>query len=289
MTENALAKIKIVLAMLIFGTIGIVVKNISLPSSAIALSRAAIGSLFLCVLMLLTRKKFSFSALKNNLGVLLVSGALLGGNWVLLFEAYKYTSVSVATLCYYFAPIFVICLSPLLLKEKLNKLRILGVIVAIVGIAAVSGIFGGIGKLSAKGVLLGLSAALFYAGVVMLNKKLVGMSSYEITLTQLAVSFAVLTLYAVLTKDILAFESIDKSSLLWLISAGVIHTGIAYALYFGAIKAVKAQSAAILGYVDPVVAIILSAILLGERLGAIEIIGAILILGSTLMCELTDK
>lgn len=284
-----LAKIKIIVAMVIFGTIGIVVKNISLPSSAVALSRAAVGSVFLCLLMLVTGKKISFGAIKKNLVVLLLSGAFLGCNWVLLFEAYKHTSVSVATLCYYFAPIFVMVLSPILLGERLSKLRALGVALAIIGTSAVSGIFGGVGNVSARGVLFGLAAALLYAGVVMLNKRFSGMSSYEITLTQLAVSFAVLLIYTLVTKEIFAFAGVDKTSLLWLAVAGIVHTGIAYALYFGAIKSVKAQTAAILGYVDPVVAIVLSAFLLHEGLGFMEIAGAVLILGATLMCELTDK
>jgi drug/metabolite transporter (DMT)-like permease len=180
-------------------------------------------------------------------------------------------------------------LSPFFLGEKLSKLRALGVAVAIVGMVAVSGIFSGGAHVDLRGVLLGLAAAMFYAGVVMLNKKLTGMSSYEITLTQLVISFAVLALYTLFTGDILAFGELDGISLIWLLVAGVVHTGLAYALYFGSIKALKAQTAAIFGYVDPVVAIILSAIVLGDRMGVFEIIGAVLILGATLVCELSDK
>ena len=288
---NTTSKSRVMLlsAVCIFGTIGILRRYIPLSSSLIALVRGVVGSLFLVLVLCFTKKKLNKPAIQKNFLLLCLSGIAIGFNWILLFEAYKHTSVSVATLCYYFAPIFVMVLSPILLGERLSKLRALGVALAIIGIAAVSGIFGGVGNISARGVLFGLAAALLYAGVVMLNKKLGGMSSYEITLTQLAVSFAVLLIYTLVTKEIFAFAGVDKTSLLWLAVAGIVHTGIAYALYFGAIKSVKAQTAAILGYVDPVVAIVLSAFLLHEGLGFMEIAGAVLILGATLMCELTDK
>ena len=106
-------------AILIFGTVGVLKHYIPLPAALVALIRGVLGALFLILFMLVSKKKFSFAAVKNNLLILLLSGGCIGINWLLLFEAVD-ISVSVGTLCYYTAPIFVILFSPLLLKEKLT-------------------------------------------------------------------------------------------------------------------------------------------------------------------------
>ena len=281
------SKLQLILSMVIFGTIGIFRKHIDLPSSILALARGFIGMFFLLAIILLKRNKLSFSALKANFIYLLLSGAFIGFNWILLFESYNYTSVAVATLCYYMAPVIVIILSPIILREKLSSVKIVSVVVALIGMIFVSGVLknGFISLSEMKGVLFGLGAALFYACVIILNKKITHISPFDKTIYQLGLAGVVLLPYTYFTED---FSSVilDIKSLSLLLVVGIIHTGITYYLYFGSLSGLDAQTAALYSYIDPIFAIILSAILLKESMGIYEIIGTILILGSTIFCEL---
>lgn len=281
--ENA-ARFKLVVSMLIFGTIGIFRNYIPLPSSVIAFVRGAIGMLFLLLVIALKREKINFGAIKNKLLLLCLSGAFIGANWILLFEAYRYTSVATATLCYYMAPVFVIIVSPFILKEKLTAKKILCTLSAILGMVIISGVFGNTGS-DIKGVFFGLGAAALYATVVILNKFIKGISDTEKTLIQLGSAAITILPYVLLTENIVSL-SLNTASLLLLITVGIIHTGLAYTLYFGSIEHIKAQTAAMLSYLDPVIALILSALLLREGFTFAQLMGSILILGAAFISEM---
>ena len=276
--------------MIIFGTIGIFRKNIDIPSSVLAMARGFIGMFFLFVVTLLKRNKLSFSALKSNFVYLLLSGAFIGFNWILLFESYNYTSVAVATLCYYMAPVIVIILSPFVLKEKLSCIKIISVVVALIGMFFVSGVHkSGLGSMQEmKGILFGLGAALLYACVILLNKKIKFISPFDKTIYQLGIAGIVLLPYSYITEDFSSIK-LDIKSICLLLVVGIIHTGITYYLYFGSLSGLDAQTAALYSYIDPIFAIMLSALLLKETMGVFEIIGTVLILGSTLFCELSPS
>ena len=276
--------ISLISSMVIFGTIGIFRKYIPFSSSVVAFFRGAIGAIFLSAVILLRREKINLAAIKKNLALLCFSGAFIGINWILLFEAYRYTSVSTATLCYYTAPIFVVIASPFVLKEKMTLKKTLCAIVAIVGMIIISGIFSD-GGAAVRGVLFGVSAAVFYALVVLLNKFIKSVSDYEKTLIQLAGAAIVVLPYILLTERIGDIQ-LKGSYALMLLFVGILHTGIAYTLYFGSIGHISAQTAAIFSYIDPVVALILSALLLREEFGLTQLIGSILILGAAIICEL---
>ncbi|MBQ1275055.1 MAG: DMT family transporter [Cellulosilyticum sp.] len=288
--KQAKAKLMLILAMFIFGTIGIFRKYIPLPSSVIALARGSIGMLFLLVWVLLKGEKISFQAIKKNRLFLGLSGFFLGFNWILLFEAYQYTSVATATLCYYMAPIMVILVSPFLLKEHLSRKKMLCVSVALVGIIFVSGVTEvGMSHLSeVKGILFGLGAALFYASIMLLNQKIKDISAYDKTITQLGIASIVLLPYTLMTENISEI-TLTPISMIMLIIVCVIHTGIAYALYFGSMGDLKAQTIALFSYIDPIVAIILSALFLKEHMSIMGAVGAVLVLGATLISELPEK
>ena len=290
MSKNSVEKLKLTTSMGIFGSIGIFVRYIPLPSSILALARGGIGVLFLLLLMIATGQKLSFQAIKRNRIILLLSGTAIGVNWILLFEAYHFTTVATATLCYYLAPALVIIFSPLVLREKLTVKRLLCVVVALGGMVFVSGVLEtdtpDITEL--KGIFLGLGAAFFYAAVILLNKKLHDISAYDKTVMQLGVSTLVLLPYTFLTQS-LDLASISWQVILLLVLVGVVHTGGAYALYFDSMKALNAQTVAIFSYIDPLVAILLSAIILQEGLGVTGIIGAAMILGATFVSELTSR
>lgn len=242
--------------------------------------------LFLLLVILLKGWKLSFPSIRKNLPVLLASGTCLGFNWILLFEAYQYTSVATATLCYYMAPVIVIFVSAAVLKERLTGKKLLCCGAALLGMVLVSGVFeaGFAGMAEMKGILLGLSAAVFYAGVILFNKKLKGINAYDKTITQLAVSSVVLLPYTIVMEDwgAVVFTPVILGMLL---VVGILHTGVAYALYFGSMGGLKAQTIALYSYLDPVLAILLSALFLQEKMSAAGIAGAVLILGATMLSE----
>jgi len=284
------ALFKLVFTMVLFGTIGIFVRYITLPSSLIALVRGIIGTLYLLVVIVVVkRQKIDARAVKKNLALLIISGVAMGFNWILLFEAYNYTTVATATLCYYLAPIFVIVASPILLKEKLTLKQIICVIVALIGMVFVSGVLEiSISITETRGIIFGIGAAVLYASVIMLNKVIKDITAYDKTILQLAAAATVLIPYCAFTIDFTTLQA-DGMAIAMLLVVGILHTGIAYAMYFGAIKELKTQTAAILSYIDPVVAVLLSAVLLKEGLGITGFVGAVLVLGSTLVSSVSLK
>ena len=286
--NNNKEKMMMIGAMTIFGTIGIFRKYIPLPSSLLALARGIIGTAFLLFLVLaVKRDKLSIEAIKRNFVFLVVSGAFIGFNWILLFEAYQYTTVATATLCYYMAPVIVVLVSPFLFKERLTLLKAICVAVALAGMVFVSGIpqsgFGGMSEL--KGILLGLGAATLYAIVVILNQYIKDIPAYDKTIMQLGTAAIAILPYTLLTENF-ADISFTPVAVLMLIFVGIVHTGIAYTLYFGSMSGLKAQTIALFSYIDPVVAIILSAVILQENIGLWGVIGAVMVLGSTMVSEL---
>lgn len=288
-THETIAMAKLVLAMFIFGTIGIFVRHIPLPSSVIGLTRGALGSLFLLILVLWKEKSLAVADIRRNRLILFFSGSFIGINWILLFEAYRHTSVAIATVCYYLAPVFVILASPLILKEKLTPRKLLCAAAAMLGLIFVSGVLErnpDVGY-DPRGILFGVGAAVFYAGVVLLSKQLKEISAYDTTFVQVGVATLVLLPYTLLTVEPgeLHFSPL---TILLLVIVGILHTGFAYGLYFGALKVLKAQTMAIFSYIDPIVAILLSALLLRENLGLLGILGAGLVLGSTFISERKD-
>ena len=284
------ARLKVIASMFIYGTLGLFVRHIPLPSSVIAMVRGLVGSLFLLLVVLLRRSQLAWPAIRRVLPRLCVTGAMLGFNWILLFEAYRYTTVATATLCYYMAPILLVVLSPFVFGERMTLRKLLCVLAALLGMIFVSGVAEGglpaVGEL--KGVLLALSAAVLYTLIVISNKKLRGLSAYERTIMQLIISALILLPYNLLTG---AFGSaaLPARALILLLAVGVVHTGLAYYLYFGSMEDLPSQTLAILSYIDPVVAVLLSALVLREPLGATGLAGAVLILGAALICELPEK
>ena len=273
-------------AMVIFGTVGIFVRYIGLPSATIAFFRGTLGVVFLLAVMAHTGKKLHRQSIRENLPLLILSGAAIGGNWILLFEAYRYTTVAVATVCYYLAPMFLVLASPLL-GERLTGKKLALSAVALVGMVFVSGVLDS-GATGFRGVALGVGAAALYASVMFMNKRLGPLSAYDKTVVQLAAAAVVILPDCLLTGGF-ATAQVSLTGYVLLGVVGIVHTGFAYWLYFGALGRLPSQKVAIFSYLDPVVAILLSALWLREPLGWQEFIGAALILGSALCSELAGK
>lgn len=277
----------LIVSMCIFGTVGIFRRYIDLPSSLIALVRGLLGTGFLGGYLLLRRQLLDQQAIRKNFLLLLASGAAIGFNWIFLFEAYCCTSVATATLCYYLAPILVILASPVVLGEKLTVRKGLCALAALTGMVFVSGIpeAGLPGLSESKGILFGLAAAVLYASVILMNKKMTAIPSLDQTIFQLGFASAAMVPYVLLTVSP-AVLSFDAISVVMLCILGAVHTGLAYLLYFGSMGRLKAHTVALFSYIDPVLAILLSSLLLKEPLTPGGILGAILILGAACISQL---
>lgn len=280
-------KLKIILAMLIWGTVGVFIKNIALNSIEIAFYRSIIGAIFIIILSIAQKEKWDKEDLREDLKILIPSGAALGAGWVLLFQGYKNTNISIATLSYYIAPVFIVILSIIVLKEKITLKKILCIIVAIIGLLLVLDIKS-IENIGDNNHLLGISysvmAAVFYAIVVILNKFIRKLSGFKVTIVQLLVSTIILLPLTIMNST-RSLISLDALSLGLLLFVGIVHTGIAYLLYFSSVKEIEGQSIAILSYMDPIFALLIAGLFLGEKMSIIQLFGGILILGSAYISE----
>ncbi len=281
------ARLMLIISMVVFGTLGPFVRYIPLASGELALYRAIMAALLIGAFLLVTGQKIPFKHIKKELPLLLASGMAMGINWMLLFEAYKYTSVSVATLSYYFAPVIVTVVCPFLFREKLTGKQVLCFVMSTLGLILITGI-GGMGKSDTDfiGILFGLGAACFYATVILLNKFIKQVAGIHRTFLQFVAAIIVLAPYVGFTSGV-NLKILDAPGWIALLIVGIVHTGITYCLYFSSLKELPGQKAAILSYIDPLVAVLVSVCVLGETLTFAQLIGGILILGFTLWNEIS--
>ena len=289
MKKNLSARTMLIISMSVFGTIGLFVRNIPLPSGEIALYRAVLAMILIGSFLGATKQKIPFDKIKKEIPLLVLSGVAMGFNWILLFEAYKYTTVSVATLSYYFAPVIVTIACPILFKEKMKAKQWICFVMSTLGIVLITGI----GDLSQgdshiKGILFGLGAATLYATVILVNKFIKNVDGIHRTFLQFMASVIVLVPYVALTDGV-NLASLDFKGWGFLLVIGIVHTGITYCLYFSSLKELPGQKAAILSYIDPLVAVLVSVVILNEKMTFMQIMGGILILGFTLWNEIPSK
>jgi drug/metabolite transporter (DMT)-like permease len=280
--------VKIILPVILWGSIGVFVKQINLPSLEIAFLRAVIGASVVGLAGFRLRQK-NIEYTKQNIAFLLMAGAAIGLNWIFLFQSYRFTTLANATLSYYFAPVFVVLLSPLVLKEKFTPAKLISVAGAIGGLFLILNSQGSdIGNHydHFKGISYGLGAAVLYASVILFNKKMRSLPVYEMTLAELCVASLILFPF-IIARNNLHLDNVQIGSLIPMLILGILHTGLAYLLYFSGLKQIKAQSAALLSYLDPISAVIFGALLLREPINCWQVVGGILILISTLYGELT--
>jgi drug/metabolite transporter (DMT)-like permease len=272
-----------VASMVIFGTIGGIVRFINLPSSEIALIRGLLGVLCLLPVLLFTTRKEVLRDLWSNAPVLLLSGIALAGNWILLFEAYRNTTIALAALSYYSAPVIVMILSPFVLKEKISPLKAVCIGITLVGMVLVGRVDQNLNDPhnSFVGVMFGFSAAVCYAPLMLLNKFIKHRGGLETTVPQLFISALVLLPYVLLSGAMKPLSQFDVSLLL-LIILGLVHTGLGFLLFFIGLKGLQAQKTAILSYLDPLTSIVISLFIFGEHMTLTQLMGAVLICGGTL-------
>ena len=286
MNKTNKARWMLVAAMAIFGTLGPFVRQISVSSGELALYRAVMAAALIGIFLAVTGQKIPFAGIKKELPLLLISGMAMGFNWILLFEAYKYTTVSVATLSYYFAPVIVTAVCPILFREKLTGKQIVCFVMSTLGLVLITGI----GDLDAgsshfTGILFGLGAAVLYATVILLNKFIKNVEGIHRTFLQFLAAIIVLAPYVALTSGV-TLGGMKAAGWVCLLVVGLVHTGVTYCLYFSSLKELPGQKAAILSYIDPLVAVVISVTVLRESMTAWQALGGLLILGFTLWNEL---
>lgn len=279
----------LIFSMVLFGTLGPFVRNINVSSGELALYRAILAVVLIGAFLLLTRQPIGFKAIKKELLPLLLSGVAMGFNWILLFEAYRYTTVSVATLSYYFAPVLVILACPIIFKEKMGAKQWICFGFSTLGLVLITGL-GNLesGSNHLLGIAFGLGAAVLYATVILLNKSIKTVAGLPRTLLQFLAAILVLLPYVCFSSGF-TLQNLEAKGWICLLIVGLFHSGIAYCCYFSALKTLPGQKAAILSYIDPLVAVLLSVTLLHETMTLLQWIGGILILGFTLWNEISHK
>ena len=282
------ARLMMTVSMAVFGTLGPFVRNIPVSSGELALYRAVLAALLIGAYLLITHQRIGLRTLGRELVLLLLSGAAMGVNWILLFEAYRYTTVSAATLSYYFAPVIVTAVCPFLFREKLTIKQTVCFVMSTAGLVLITGLGGGKGSSDLIGILFGLGAACFYATVILLNKFIKKVAGIHRTFLQFLSAIVILIPYVAATGGV-TIGGMDTKGWLCLLTVGLIHTGITYCMYFSSLKELPGQKAAILSYIDPLVAVLISVAFLNETLTVQQAVGGALILGFTLWNELPPK
>ena len=273
-------------SLLIFGSNGVFAAHIDLSSAEIVCMRTLIGSAALILVLLLSRTGLDWGAMRREALKLIAAGICLGVNWALLFEAYKLMSVSMATLTYYTAPVIVLLFSPVLLKEKQSVRAYIGMAAAVVGLVLAVGLSDA--AITATGLLVGLGSAVFYAALIVFNKKIDGVSGLPLTTIEMVIAACVMVPYVLLTGGRIGFPP-DMEGTLYLLFLCLVNTGLACFMYFSSMNKLPARAVALFGYVDPVSALIFSAVFLGDWLGVAQLAGAALVFAGAAWGQSTGR
>lgn len=271
-----------VAAMLIFGSNGVFASMLEMSGAQLVLLRTLIGGAVLLIIILISRSRTPKEILLREKWRLLFAGVCLGANWALLFEAYNLMNVSLATLTYYTAPVLVLVFAPLVLKERQNSLAYLGMAIVIAGMLLVVGTDFGEGRVSATGLAVGLGSAVFYAMLMLVNKQITGVSGLNLTFIEIVIAAAILLPYVLSTSGGVPLPT-DARGIFALIFLCTVNTGFACWLYFSSMNRLPAKAVALMGYFDPVSALIFSAVFLDERLSTVQLVGAVLVLAGALV------
>ncbi|MBO4666499.1 MAG: DMT family transporter [Bacilli bacterium] len=289
MKKENIAKLLYILSIILYGTTGCFYRFIDLPAGLFSLLRALICVIFIIIFVVIIRKKPNYEMIKKNLLWLFLGGTSIGFNWICLFEAYNNTTVATASLINYLAPALFIVVAPIILKEKFPPYKIIFVFTALIGVILVSGFFNDTNNGSIKGVILAIFASIGYLGILIFNKKQNGVEPFDKVIIELLSASIVIAPYAIIKTDFSAI-TFDYKLILYVLGFGIFLTALAYILYLGSMEHMASLHIAILSYIEPVTSVILSIVILKENLSIYGIIGGVLILSSTILCEvINDK
>lgn len=275
---------KYILSLILFGSNGIIAGFISLPSTEIVFWRTMIGSILLVLIYIMKEKKCYIKI--NNKDVLYVtlSGISMGISWIFLYEAYNLIGVSLSSLAYYCGPVIVMVLSPLLFGEKLTIFNIIGFQAVILGAILVNG---DISKnVNNIGVIYGGISAVAHAFMVIFSKKSKMKNGIENAMIQLVFSFFTVVIYFGITEQFSL--KMTLSDLFWIVILGVFNTGVGCYLYFSSISKLSVKTVSVFGYIEPLSAVLLAVMIIGERMSVIQIIGTFTLIVGMLFAECTN-
>ncbi len=282
-TMKSKAVIRYLCALFLYGTIGFFLHFIEYSSDFVVLCRGFFGSLFIGAVLYLKKERIDTEAIRKNLFLMILLGASLGFNWVFLFMGYRY-GMAISSLCNYMAPIIVVIITAVFYKEQINWKQVLCIITAFIGMLLLIGIFGNNEGIDIRCVVYGSLAAVGFVILVLCNRKLKGIKPLEKTLVQLFVSMIVVLPYVMINDSFP--KHFDLLSVILVLILGFVHTGLAYICYFSSIDVLPAQTIAVLGYLEPVLNVLIGALVFSEQIGLSGIIGAILILAASLGNEI---
>ncbi len=280
---NSKAFIKYISALLLFGLNGIVASHIPMNSYEIVFLRTLIGSILLIALFLIGKGKFHIKEYKKDTLFIVLSGVAMGTSWMFLYEAYQQIGVSLSSLLYYCGPVIVMILSPLIFREKLTAPKLFGFATVLVGIFLVNG---NATQSSSNpwGLFCGAMSAVMYFFMVTLNKQSKNISGMENSVIQLVVSFLTVAVFMGIKQGFVL--DVPVSAWGWILVLGIVNTGIGWYLYFSPLAKLPVQTVAVCGYLEPLSAVVFAALLLGEKMTVIQIVGAVCIIGGAMIGEL---
>lgn len=273
---------KYLCALLLFGLNGIVASNIEMNSYEIVFLRTLIGGAILAVLFLAGGGRFHIWQNRRDALFITLSGVAMGASWMFLYEAYQQVGVSLASLLFYCAPVIVMALSPLVFREKLTAPKIAGFTVVVAGLVLVNG--GASGQLSIWGLFCGVMSAITYAALIILNKQAKNIGGMENSVIQLLASFLTVAAF-VCARQGLQLD-VPSDAWPWVLVLGLINTGLGCYLYFSSMRQLPVQTVATLSYLEPLAAVGFAALLLGESMTVLQVIGAACIIGGAMIGEL---
>ena len=277
------AFLKYIAALLLFGLNGIVASHIPLNSYEIVFLRTLIGSALLIALFLLGKGVFHIKTHKRDTLFIVLSGVAMGTSWMFLYEAYQQIGVSLSSLLYYCGPVIVMIVSPLIFHEKLTAPKVLGFVTVVVGILLVNG-HAADGDSNMWGLFCGAMSAVMYSFMVTLNKQSKNISGIENSVIQLVVSFLTVAVFTGIKQGFIIH--VPAAAWPWVLVLGIVNTGIGCYLYFSPLSKIPVQTVAVCGYLEPLSAVVFAALLLGEEMTVIQVIGAACIIGGAMIGEL---
>lgn len=277
--------LKYISSLLLFGSNGIVAAKIALPSAEIVFWRTLIGSALLLALFAAGRGRLSLRRCGRECARVALSGVAMGLSWIFLYAAYALVGVSVASLAYYCAPVLVMAASPALFGERLRPRAVAGLGIVLAGVVLANGAVQG--TLNRAGLLCGAGSALAHAAMVLLSKKAPHVQGLENATVQLVCSFLTVAVY-VGARTGLAL-SVGRGDLAWLLMLGLVNTGFGCYLYFSALGRLSVASVSILGYLEPLSAVLLAVLLLHERLSPMQWLGAAMVIGGAVLGESGER
>lgn len=277
-------RMKLISVMVLWGSIGLFTRYIALSPIQLAFSRAVLAALML----LLINGRRHWSEILSNKGSVLsygLSGALIGVAWVALFYGYTHTSIASAVIIYNMCPVYVMLAAPFVLKEKRSRVQTAVVVLSLIGLVLIVGVPSLSSDDSMGKIMSGISG-LLYAMIVLINRKIkVKLNSNTATAIQMVSASLVLLPFVVGSGFIESLSALNKEALIMTVILGIVHTGITYSLYFSTYHQMKSIDIVIYSYLEPLFGLLFSVVFLQESLSVIQILGGVLILGSTFIGE----